>query len=72
MTHAPLDSVPMELLRTCDVPCLRYTSYPTALQFDEIDPGTLWCRAICSGESDDPISLYLHIPLCQKLCWYCA
>lgn len=50
----------------------RYTSYPTAVQFHgSIGPGTYatWLGEIDLGE---PISLYLHIPYCHQLCWYCA
>lgn len=54
-----------------EVPVPRYTSYPTAAEFqdvaseqtvdalDHVAPGTL-------------ASLYLHIPYCQQICWYCG
>ncbi|RWP85838.1 oxygen-independent coproporphyrinogen III oxidase [Mesorhizobium sp.] len=50
----------------------RYTSYPTAPHFH---PGV--DAAVCRGwlqalGEDDEISLYLHIPYCDKLCWFCA
>jgi oxygen-independent coproporphyrinogen-3 oxidase len=50
----------------------RYTSYPTAAQFG--DWVTAGDYAAWLGEIDktEPISLYLHIPYCHKLCWYCA
>lgn len=50
----------------------RYTSYPTAAQFVaevSADHYAAWLGAI---DPDEPISLYLHIPYCHKLCWYCA
>lgn len=50
----------------------RYTSYPTALHFShEIDPETYenWITAIPQGSE---VSLYLHIPFCERLCWFCA
>ncbi len=50
----------------------RYTSYPTAVQFhDGIDETDYrqWLSNIAVGE---PLSLYLHIPFCQKMCWYCG
>tara|TARA_B100000745_G_scaffold134683_1_gene88031 strand:+ start:10016 stop:11395 length:1380 start_codon:yes stop_codon:yes gene_type:complete len=45
----------------------RYTSYPTAVQFD---PHTLPDSRIKKDESG--LSLYFHIPFCSHLCYYCA
>jgi len=50
----------------------RYTSYPTAPHFHEgVDCGKYahWLQAITAKER---ISLYLHIPYCDRLCWFCA
>ncbi|CAN7454474.1 oxygen-independent coproporphyrinogen III oxidase [Mesorhizobium sp. LjNodule214] len=50
----------------------RYTSYPTAPHFHPgVDAITVrgWMNAL---EGDDEISLYLHIPYCDRLCWFCA
>ncbi|AZO71759.1 MAG: oxygen-independent coproporphyrinogen III oxidase [Mesorhizobium sp.] len=50
----------------------RYTSYPTAPHFHPgVDAVTVrgWIDAL---EGDDEISLYLHIPYCDRLCWFCA
>lgn len=51
----------------------RYTSYPTALQFDEQFTATEYAtNAIASNSSGRPLSLYVHIPFCHTLCYYCA
>ncbi len=50
----------------------RYTSYPTAPHFNEsIDCGKYaqWLGELGSGQD---LSLYLHIPYCDRLCWFCA
>ncbi len=53
----------------------RYTSYPTALEFhpgvDEAAYGEHLMRAN-EGEPGAPLSLYIHIPFCEKLCTFCA
>ncbi len=55
-----------ELLAT---PVPRYTSYPTAADFGPIAPGIIE-RAVAAAEGD--ISLYLHIPFCEQICFYCG
>ncbi len=55
---------------TREVP--RYTSYPTAAQFgDGVDEALYrsWLAALPAGA---PLSLYVHVPWCEKLCWYCG
>ncbi len=61
----------MELIERLSAPVPRYTSYPTAPHFHEIDNETYgkWLRAI--GEKAQ-ISLYVHIPFCDTLCWFCG
>lgn len=49
----------------------RYTSYPTALEFRPIDDGTEQ-QILENRDSNTPLSLYLHIPFCRHLCYYCA
>ncbi len=51
----------------------RYTSYPTALQFnDELTEVDYKAKAQESNDSDVPLSLYIHIPFCHSLCYYCG
>jgi oxygen-independent coproporphyrinogen III oxidase len=47
----------------------RYTSYPTAADFGPLEHGSIE-RAIAGADGD--ISLYLHIPFCEQICYYCG
>ncbi|KQZ99952.1 coproporphyrinogen III oxidase [Mesorhizobium sp. Root157] len=50
----------------------RYTSYPTAPHFSpEIGPA-IYADWLASLPGDEPVSLYLHIPFCRAMCWYCG
>ena len=51
----------------------RYTSYPTALQFSENFTAVEYRHhAALSNAGSRPLSLYVHIPFCESLCYYCA
>jgi oxygen-independent coproporphyrinogen-3 oxidase len=61
-----------ELLKKYAAPVPRYTSYPTAPHFSgAIGPATYgeWLAALVDGQR---LSLYVHIPFCDQLCWYCG
>ena len=51
----------------------RYTSYPTALQFSDALTADVYRKhAVASNDNDVPLSLYVHIPFCHSLCYYCG
>ena len=59
-----------ELITKYNRPGPRYTSYPTALQFEPLEnPIPLFEE---TSQSTAPLSLYFHLPFCESLCWFCA
>jgi oxygen-independent coproporphyrinogen-3 oxidase len=71
---APPLSVDLDLVRKYDRPVPRYTSYPTAAQFrDYAGPGDLLRHLEADNRSGEaPLSLYVHLPFCESLCWFCG
>jgi oxygen-independent coproporphyrinogen-3 oxidase len=53
-------------------PVPRYTSYPTAVEFGEDVGADDYAAALDRIESATPVSLYVHIPFCDQICWYCG
>ena len=62
-----------DLLSRYDISGPRYTSYPTAAQFTTAFSADDYLTAARdSNASGRPLSLYLHIPFCATVCYYCA
>ncbi len=60
-----------ELIQKYNYSGPRYTSYPTALEFHEAFTSAEFDMA-CTQYPERPLSLYVHIPFCHKLCYYCG
>ena len=53
-------------------PVPRYTSYPTAVEFHSGCGSVDHIQALSALPSGTPLSLYVHIPYCHSICWYCG
>lgn len=65
----------MELLRKFDVPAPRYTSYPTADRFNTEFGVADYEKALAQraqAKHPAPLSLYVHVPFCNDICYYCG
>lgn len=72
-----MSAITSELLSRFDVPGPRYTSYPTADRFVEAFSEADYLQAldqrnVSAASRAQPLSLYVHIPFCESLCYYCA
>ena len=62
-----------DLIRRYDLAGPRYTSYPTAVQFQtQVGAFDLLHALRDSRKAVRPLSLYVHIPFCANICYYCA
>lgn len=62
-----------DLIRRYDQPGPRYTSYPTASQFQgDVSSFDLLHALRESRQASRPLSLYIHLPFCANVCYYCA
>lgn len=70
--------IPDSLLRKLDVPGPRYTSYPTADRFVEAFGPAEYRQALrqraegATVGGQPPLSVYVHVPFCEQVCYYCA
>jgi len=63
----------LDLIRRYDKAGPRYTSYPTAVQFHNGFDETTYRQYVENNKTaSKPLSLYVHIPFCDTLCFYCA
>ena len=63
---------PETFARYAALPVPRYTSYPTAPNFVAAPDDCVhrkWLREVPAVE---PVSVYLHVPFCRHMCWYCG
>ena len=70
--------IPESLLRRLDLPGPRYTSYPTADRFVEAFGAAEYRQALAERSTgvrvggSTPLSVYVHLPFCESVCYYCA
>lgn len=80
MSFHPTPVINRDVLSRFDVPGPRYTSYPTADRFVEAYGADQYTQALAQrtggggaiGGAATPLSIYVHIPFCESVCYYCA
>jgi len=60
------------LIQRYNRPGPRYTSYPTAVEFLPVSHDRFERDAFASRDTSKPLSLYIHIPFCAHVCYYCG
>lgn len=65
--------IDLELIRKYNLPGPRYTSYPPTTQFAELPDTNTILNWICrTNQRERNLSLYIHLPFCETLCWFCG
>ena len=73
MNNSTLALVDRDLCRRFDISGPRYTSYPTADRFNANPGAQLLVDALQDRPApDQPLSLYVHLPFCSTVCYYCG
>ncbi len=72
MTQTSTAADVSHLIQKYDGRAPRYTSYPTAVQFTPQVTAETYRGWLKDLPMDEAVSLYLHIPFCARLCWYCG
>jgi len=72
-----MTAITSDLITRFDVPGPRYTSYPTADRFVDAFSEQDYLQALeqrrgSAAARAVPLSLYVHVPFCESLCYYCA
>ena len=72
--HDVMQESMLDLLGRYDRPGPRYTSYPTAVEFHEQVGEAAYRDALARANavSEDPLSVYVHLPFCEERCSYCG
>jgi oxygen-independent coproporphyrinogen-3 oxidase len=60
------------LIQRYNRPGPRYTSYPTAVEFQAVSDDATERQAFAARDAARPLSLYVHIPFCRHVCYYCG
>ncbi len=61
-----------ELIEKYDLTGPRYTSYPTAVEFHTRFKASDFVNGVKNSGKNKPLSIYIHVPFCDTLCYYCA